>query len=325
MESGAGMHQDQLRMCPLLCGDLCGALSPGCRSSSSSGEVVTNPGTAASSGVAPTTSFPAAWRGASRIPSRTTIYVDAFAGTGSRTSVAPQEASTLPLFGDQDAREFQKGSAHIALETEPSFHRFLFIERRADFVRELSKLRDRFPEKASNIEIRQEEANACLRQWVQETDWETHRAVAFLDPYGMEVDWDTIVRFARTRAVDLWILFPLGQAVMRLLTRNHPPEDAWAERLTRFFGTDAWREAFYRRSGQLSLLGAEERFEREADFPAIGEFFLSRLREVFAQVSPNTLALRNSRGVPIYLLCFAAANPRGAKTAVKIATHLLRS
>lgn len=60
----------------------------------------------------------------------TTIYVDAFAGTGSRAQ-GTEGSSALTLF-DQDFEEFKKGSARIALETDPSFDRFLFIERRKD-------------------------------------------------------------------------------------------------------------------------------------------------------------------------------------------------
>jgi three-Cys-motif partner protein len=251
----------------------------------------------------------------------TTIYVDAFAGTGYRASTAHD--SSYPSLFDEDAQEFQKGSTYIALENEPSFDRFLFIERRADFARELSGLREHFPEKASRIKILQEEANSALRRWALETDWRTHRAVVFLDPYGMEVEWATIEALARTEAVDLWILFPLGQAVNRLLT-SQPPEGAWAERLTRFFGTDEWRDAFYRPSSQRNLFREQSPLERDAELEAIGEFFLQRLRSVFPGVSRKALALRNSRHVPIYLLCFAAANARGAQTAIKIADHILK-
>jgi hypothetical protein len=37
----------------------------------------------------------------------------------------------------------------------------------------------------------------------------------------------------------------------------------------------------------------------------------------------NPLPLRNTKNIPIFLLCFAASNPRGAKAAVKIAQHIL--
>jgi RHS repeat-associated protein len=44
---------------------------------------------------------------------------------------------------------------------------------------------------------------------------------------------------------------------------------------------------------------------------------------VFAEVAPRPMPLRNSRGSPMYALCFAAGNPKGAPIAVKIANHLL--
>src|SRR5215813_12690002 len=59
----------------------------------------------------------------------------------------------------------------------------------------------------------------------------------------MEVAWVTIEAIAQTQAIDLWLLFPLGQAVNRLLTRHGPPEGLWAQRLTQMFGTEAWKDA----------------------------------------------------------------------------------
>lgn len=56
----------------------------------------------------------------------------------------------------------------------------------------------------------------------------------------------------------------------------------------------------------------------------IGEYFLNRLRTVFAGVAMNPLVLTNSKNCPLYLLCFAAGNPKGAKVAVKIAEDILR-
>ena len=60
----------------------------------------------------------------------------------------------------------------------------------------------------------------------------------FLDPYGMQVKWSTLEAIASTRAIDMWLLFPLGQAVNRLLTRNKIPGGPRAERLTETFGTE---------------------------------------------------------------------------------------
>jgi three-Cys-motif partner protein len=153
----------------------------------------------------------------------TTIYVDAFAGTGQRAESAGSRgkaaAATLEDEDDSDAEALQKGSARIALEVDPPFDRFLFIERSAKRVKELETLRRDFPVKANAIQIERADANDFLKQWCQQTDWQRHRAVVFLDPYGMQVDWAIIEAIAATKAIDLWLLFPLAVAVNRLLCR----------------------------------------------------------------------------------------------------------
>lgn len=258
-----------------------------------------------------------------------TTFVDAFAGTGYRQDIRATKITRLPLFledtpiYDEEVTSFQKGSAQIALETSPPFDRYLFIERNPEYVAELRHLREQYPAIAQRIDIIQGEANLTIREWCQSTDWAVNRVVVFLDPYGMEVEWATIESLARTRAVDLFILFPLGQAINRVLIRNQPPEGGWADRLTTFFGTPGWKEAFYKRETQMTLFGEEEFIRKEANFEQIGAFFLQRLAAIFARVADNPLYLRNSKNVPIYLLCFASANKRGASTAVKIAQDIL--
>ena len=43
----------------------------------------------------------------------------------------------------------------------------------------------------------------------------------------MQVQWDTMKAIAETKAIDLWILFPLGVAVNRLLKKDGNIEDSW--------------------------------------------------------------------------------------------------
>ncbi|MDM8536941.1 three-Cys-motif partner protein TcmP [Desulfobacterales bacterium HSG17] len=252
-----------------------------------------------------------------------TFYVDAFAGTGYRN---PEKVSidSLPLFDDNDAINLQKGSAQIALESVPPFNEYIFVEQSPEYAEELEKLRLSFYQYYDKITIVQEDANSYIQSWCKNKDWRFNRAVVFLDPYGMAVDWKTIEIIAQTQAIDLWLLFPLGQAVNRLLTKNSPPKGAWADRLTKFFGTNDWEEAFYRKKKQMSLFDTTDQpLVKEANFDSIGNFFIKRLKTVFAKVADTPLPLCNSRNVPIFLLCFAASNPKGAPTAVKIAQHIL--
>ncbi len=253
------------------------------------------------------------------------VYVDAFAGTGIRNS--PSEANgqtTQPLFDDDDAQQFMIGSARVALEINPPFHQYVFIEQDPSFAGDLENLRVAYPELSGSIVVHNGDANRILVDWVNGSSWRSQRAVVFLDPYGMQVEWQTIEALAKTKAVDLWLLVPLGQGVNRLLTRGRIPTGAWAERLTTFLGTEAWREAFYRESGQINLFDDGPHYEKDASFDSIANFVVERLDSVFERVAPNPLMLCNSRNNPIFLLCFASANPKGAPTAVKIAQYLLK-
>ena len=261
-----------------------------------------------------------------------TIYLDAFAGTGFRTSPVAEDRAEGSLFEDAledpDADSLKKGSAYVALRTKPPFGRYIFVDRNPAHAESLAALRQEFPELADRISVLAADANTFLQEWCRKTNWKVNRAVVFLDPYGMQVDWSTIEAIAATKAIDLWILFPLGQAVNRLLTRHDIPEGGQAQRLTRFFGTEDWKGAFYEEADtQLSMFeafGEETGHAKRTNFDAIGRFFVNRLEQVFVGVSKSPLPLRNSKGVPLFLLCFAVANPNGAKPALKIANYLLR-
>src|SRR5690606_24688387 len=106
-----------------------------------------------------------------------------------------------------------------------------------------------------------------LVDWIDATDWQKTRAVVFLDPYGMQVEWETLQKIAQTKAIDLWVLIPLGQGVNRLLTKNGHPPEGFADRLTRFFGTDDWKDAFYSTTAQDDLFDEPTRPRKVATFP----------------------------------------------------------
>ena len=194
-----------------------------------------------------------------------------------------------------------------------------------EYANNLQQLHQKFPNKSQKIKVIRKEANNFIQSWCANTNWNTTRAVVFLDPYGMQVEWKTIEAIGKTRGIDLWILFPLGQAVNRLLTRRSVPQGSWADRLTIFFGTDEWKDSFYSQPRQLTMFGQNNELEKTADFDSIGEFFIKRLETVFAKVAKNPRPLYNAKNIPIFLLCFASANPKGAPIAVKIAQHILGS
>jgi three-Cys-motif partner protein len=247
--------------------------------------------------------------------------VDGFAGTGSRTVRALERQARLP-FQAHEVRTFFDGSARLALQSEAEFHAYIFIEKSGRKASALESLKREFPNKAGRIRIEKRDANEFLLEFFAKS-WEEHRAVLFLDPFGMQVHWQTLEAAARTKAVDLWYLFPLGVAVVRLMKRDGSISEKWRSKLDSIFGTKDWFAHFYRRQSDLGLFGEQQTVTREGSFDEIKDYFLARLRSLFPGVAKNPLLLTNSRGRPLYLLCFACANPNAVEPALQIAEHVL--
>lgn len=252
-------------------------------------------------------------------------YIDAFAGTGYRTEIQPKHSPSLllPELAEGESQEFLDGSARIALQVEPRFHKYIFIEKDPKRYVELEQLKIEFPALKDDIILENKEANSYLQDLCLKRNWATRRAVLFLDPFGMQVTWATIEAIAKTQAIDLWILFPLGIGVNRMLTKSGKISDAWRQKLDTMFGATDWYDAFYQPQVTSGLFGESTSMVKVSDFDSIGQYFVRRLKTIFAGVADNPLPLFNSRNVPLFLLCFASGNPRGSKTAIKIAQNIL--
>ena len=254
-----------------------------------------------------------------------TWYVDAFAGTGSRSTSKP--ASQTLDYGDEylvddDTSKLLDGSAKIALGLPSPFDHYLFIEeskKRAETLQHA--VRTDFPALSNRVQTHIANANNALCEWCKQRDWSKERAVVFLDPYGMQVEWNTITTLANTKGIDLWYLFPIAT---RLLTRDGDMDEKWAKRLDILFGTQDWRSRFYPAQERETLFGLVESVERDVTEQNIKSFIEERLNNCFEAVAQSRI-LRNSKSSPLFALCFAASNKTGAKTALKIAQHILKS
>lgn len=215
-------------------------------------------------------------------------YIDAFAGTGYH-ELCRDEAESESLFMELEQPEveaFLDGSARIALKVEPRFTRYVFVEKDPRKAAELEKLRGEFSDKADDIFIRNADANAYLRDLCRKKSWKDHRAVLFLDPFGMQLEWETLAAVAGTKAIDTWILFPVS-AVNRLLKKDSKIPEAWTRRLDLLFGESGWLDVFFPVE-RSSLFGDEMATRRKkADMAAIGDYFNRRLSTIFAGVAPN--------------------------------------
>ena len=220
---------------------------------------------------------------------------------------------------------YSKGSARIALEIKPEFDKYIFIEKSKTHFTELLKLKEEFKDKEKKIDLINTDANSWIIDRCNNYKWQNNRAVLFLDPYGMQVNWETIKAIANTEAIDLWYLFPFGIGVNRLLKKDAGKIPAsWEAKLDSIFGTNEWKKAFYSKTQETTLFGSETKTVKDTDFSKISEFVVKRLKSIFAGVDENPLLLRNSKNNPLYLLCFASGSPRGAKTAIRIAQDILK-
>jgi len=248
-------------------------------------------------------------------------YIDAFAGTGERTERVP--ARRGGLLGEElpESVVRRRGSAKIAIDVEPGFDRLIFVEKRPRAVEALREMRDQYV--GRSIDVIEGDANDEIRKVINYTNWARIRAVMFLDPYGMSVDWKTLQTIAKTQAIDVWYLFSLSGLYRQAARDVTAIDDDKRAAITRVLGTDAWERELYA-PGQRSLFTDETPLRRTADVGALQDYVRSRLKTIFPAVL-RPLPLPIDKKPQIFSLFFAISNPDGPAIglATRIANHIL--
>lgn len=255
-------------------------------------------------------------------------YIDAFAGTGSRT--VRVEARDGDLFDTPaPARtETRRGSARIALDVQPAFDRLVFMDANPEHCVALQELKKSYP--GRNIDILKGDANRLIQDQIKWDGWKNTRAVMFLDPYGMEVEWSTLRAIAETRAIDVWYLFSLSGLYRQAARNIGSVDDSKRRALTRMFGSDQWERELYSPIGsaQTLLEGLDpiEVRQRNADVTGLETYVRRRLESIFPMVLDPFPLPPNSRPQR-FSLFFAVSNPSTAATelAKRFGNHILTS
>jgi len=163
---------------------------------------------------------------------------------------------------------------------------------------------------------------------VAANQWRSTRAVLFLDPYGMQLEWSTLEKVAATKAIDVWFLFSLA-GLYRQATRQLADIDEHKRAaLTRMFGSDAWEKELYPKTVREDLFDgiSEEPRRRSADVAGLEVYAKTRLETIFAAVlKPLPLPLLKKPQRFLLFLCISNDDPKAIGLATKIGNHILRA
>jgi three-Cys-motif partner protein len=157
-------------------------------------------------------------------------YIDAFSGAGVHLS----KETGLQI----------EGSPARALKVQPAFDHFYFIDMNPEKTAYLKSLCDG----GEDVDIITDDATFYpTRKLLPTIQFEKfNRALCLLDPYGLHLDWEVLRQAGQSRAVDIFLNFPVMDMNRNAIWRN--PERApldGVERMTRFWGDETWKQAAY--------------------------------------------------------------------------------
>lgn len=249
-----------------------------------------------------------------------TWYIDPFAGSGERVEkrVAGGLLEGRPIEEEEVAFA---GSARRALDIVPHFHHYRFADTKRSHVEALRRLAREHPER--DILIWPGDGNECVQAILSAEPWSNHRdawkqrGIVFLDPYGMNVSWETLQLIANTRRLDVWFLFAAKAVRQQLGPSLDRVDESKAAALDRFFGEPKWREEFFRSAtGQMGLFGDDSaKSETAVNLKAIGDYARRRFGDAFCWVSPpKSLTVSN---VPDYFQLYCMTNNKSAEPLIE--------
>ncbi|MBI5266047.1 MAG: three-Cys-motif partner protein TcmP, partial [candidate division Zixibacteria bacterium] len=131
-----------------------------------------------------------------------------------------------------------------------------------------------------------------------------------LDPYGIHLDWEIIYKAGQSRAIEIFLNFPVPDMNRNMLRINPEKIDSEdAKRMERFWGDTSYRQLAY--STEYDLFGHEERLYGASN--AVVKAFKKRLGEVAGfKFVPEPIPMRNRSNAIMYYLFFASPNATGA-------------
>jgi three-Cys-motif partner protein len=249
----------------------------------------------------------------------TRVYIDAFAGACVSKIRSAETSAESGLFfnDDEDAAaqdQFIIGSPIRALSIPNGFHQHHFFDLDESRAATLASVAEDFSSKVIKVQVG--DSNPAIQLLCSSLSHPNIRGVAFLDPYGPHLEWETVRALANTKNFEVIINFPLGMAINRLISKSGIVNERWEMMLNKCFGTPDWRAVAY--ESRKDLFGEITTSKNEGVAERLLQLYLGRLREIFKCVATPRL-IRNTKGAPLYYLIWAGPHGLGAV----IADHIL--
>ena len=228
-----------------------------------------------------------------KIRSLSWIYIDAYAGPGYHLS--------------KTSGELVEGSPLIALNTQPPFHEYHFIdseEGRARQLRELAGPR-------TDVFTYSEDCNEVLldRVFPRAKYDEYKRALCLLDPYNIDLKWEVIEAAGKSKSIEIFMNFMIMDINRNALRRN--PDQSIASKvaqMTRLWADDSWKDAGY---DQVPTL-FEESVPQKVSNERFAEAFRQRLeKKAGFKYVPKPMPMKTKNNSVIYYLYFASQKEAG--------------
>lgn len=239
------------------------------------------------------------------------LYFDGFAGSGE-----------IRIDGPLDSKVIEGAAKKIVAIKEPRmFDTCYFVELDK---RKAKQLRDSVNQiRIAGVFVIEEDCNKKLldmAEFLKSDRGKKHKVLAFIDPCGMEVNWESI-KVLKGLAIDMWLLVPTGIGVNRLLMKSHKIPEEWWNKLESFYGLprNLLDSAFYNTSTINTLFGLETVIKKVPQaLKRIESVYTERLKEVFKYVS-RPYVMKNANKSVMFHFVLASNN----QTAIKIANDIV--
>jgi len=252
-----------------------------------------------------------------------TIYFDGFAGSGTKKKDVKTDIYKQLKISEEEEKTY-KGAAErvLNLKDDLAFDYYYFIDKNETSLKKLDeKLKANPGSSGKNLIYKPGDANQWVTELAGALKTKKFAALVFLDPFGMQINWNSIEQLKNTRS-DVWILIPTGVIVNRLLDKKG--ELKYARKLESFFGmtADEIKEVFYKTETSQTLFGEVETVSKVTKpIEKIARLYATRMRTIWDHVTEEPLRLDNRNGAPIFHFVFASNN----KNALKIASQIIKN